>query len=130
MAANTLALEHAPVAMRLRQVAEKFAIRGRTWSGTATQFLTILETDIPDPLRRQSAWPKNAQSLANKLRRLAPNLREIGIEIEFDRETTRGRQRQITLQLTNDYRPLLPARMTIPDETDLDEADRIDESGE
>jgi len=63
------------------------------WEGTATELLEDLTELVPDKLSKSKVWPKTPQSLSNRLRRLAPVLREIGIEIEFARESNTGRRR-------------------------------------
>jgi hypothetical protein len=92
-AANDLALEASPVASILCSLIESGA-----WKGTATDLLKALNGRASEDIRRQKAWPKNAQSLANLLRRLAPSLRAIGIGLEFWRDIDRARHRMIAIK--------------------------------
>lgn len=52
------------------------------FTGTATALLRRLEEDF-DVDARHRDWPKTASGLSGKLRRLAPELRMVGVEIEF-----------------------------------------------
>lgn len=78
-AANALALEASPVAAVVRA----FMSLNREWAGTATELLKELSLKAHETVRRQRSWPKNARSLSSALRRLAANLREVGLQIEF-----------------------------------------------
>jgi len=77
---HELALEGSHVAGALRTL-----VRQRcSLDLTATELLTQLNRVEPkDSVKRQKSWPKNARSLSSHLRRLAPNLRQIGIDISF-----------------------------------------------
>jgi hypothetical protein len=85
-AANELPLE-SPVAEAIRALP-------MPWTGTATELLKILETYGDDRTLHQKLWPKSPRSLSGTLRRLAPNLRGIGIAVEFD-ERNGGTGRRI-----------------------------------
>jgi hypothetical protein len=95
--AHALALEGSPLTIAIQNL---MASR-TTWQGTATvllQQLVCLRTSQQDSLygngtRAPNGWPSNAQKLSAQLRRLAPNLRDIGIYID----SSRGRVRQITI---------------------------------
>jgi uncharacterized protein YukE len=67
------------------------------WQGTATELLDQLNERAADKLRKGRTWPKTGQALANAIRRVAPNLRQIGIEVEFARLNDRQRTRVVTL---------------------------------
>ena len=61
------------------------------FEGTATELLNHLERDLVDEeTKRKKAWPKGPNALGDQLRRLAPNLRAIGISVEFEK-VRRGR---------------------------------------
>jgi hypothetical protein len=68
-----------------------------SWEGTAKELLAALSGRVGDELRQSKAWPKSAKSISGSVRRLAPTLRAIGIEVEFHREKTSSRRRLITL---------------------------------
>lgn len=70
-----------PVAAAIREL---LTASGGTWSGTMAEVLAELDA------RREGArppvgWPSSAHAMGNKLRRLAPALREIGISTEHGR---------------------------------------------
>ena len=72
--ANTLA---APV--------QELALKGG-FEGTATELLDRLGNLVSEDVRRQREWPKRANTLTGRLRRVAPALRRVGILVEFDRD--------------------------------------------
>ncbi|MDP9366356.1 MAG: hypothetical protein M3Q10_19395, partial [Chloroflexota bacterium] len=91
--ANDLTLEGSPVAQAVRDL-----VVGRTepWLGTATDLLKALEAVVDEQVKKQKAWPASARTLANALRRLAPNLRASGVDVAFEK---RGRQRTRTIRI-------------------------------
>jgi hypothetical protein len=92
--ANALALEVSPVSQAVRDLMKECQER---WEGTATELLNELEDIADDRTKRQKSWPGSAQSLSNKLRRLAPNLRAVGIDVLFD-ERKHGGTRMIRIK--------------------------------
>jgi hypothetical protein len=76
-AANSLALEASPLVTPLTTIAQK------GFHGTATQLLQVLTDKVTDDVRRRRGWPGNGRALSSALRRLAPNLRGIGIDVVF-----------------------------------------------
>jgi hypothetical protein len=76
-AANSLALEASPLVTPLTAIAQQ------GFHGTATQLLQVLTDKVTDTVRRRRGWPGNGRALSSALRRLAPSLRAIGIEIIF-----------------------------------------------
>jgi hypothetical protein len=61
------------------------------WEGTASELLEELNSRASDELKKQYGWPKSPPALGGILKRLAPNLREVGIKTERGS----GRQRRI-----------------------------------
>ncbi len=51
------------------------------WSGSPQQLLDELTKSVDEKISRLPEWPKNARSLSNQLKRIAPNLRSIGVEV-------------------------------------------------
>lgn len=88
-AANSLVLESTAVSAEVWKLIES---RGR-WLGNATELLNKLNSKLGDSRRldqeRQGTWPKNGRALSNVLRRLAPNLRAVGVEITFKKKNRR-----------------------------------------
>jgi hypothetical protein len=95
--ANDLALEADPIVQPLRELVES---SGGAWTGTASALWKELKARSDDEARRQRGWPKAANVLSGNLRRLAPNLRAIGISYRQDRETSGTRRRLIVLTAT------------------------------
>jgi hypothetical protein len=77
--ADDVALEGSPVAQVLLEQTESGLW---PWEGTAAELLERLGRG-KESATRQRAWPKNPRALANVLRRLAPNLRHVGVEVCF-----------------------------------------------
>jgi hypothetical protein len=82
-------IEGDPVAVALGDLMET----RQTWQGTATELLSILRR--PEDSR---GWPKTAQPLTARLKRLAPSLRTMGITIDFTRTSGFMRTRLINLK--------------------------------
>lgn len=79
--ANELALEASVVA---RPLLELLDAQG-SWLGSASELLKALEKRVDDQTKRQNGWPKNPRSLSGHLKRLSPNLRVAGWDIDYDR---------------------------------------------
>jgi hypothetical protein len=54
-----------------------------SWEGTAMELLDQLTAMASDVTRRQKDWPTKPNALSGKLKRVAPALRKVGIEIVF-----------------------------------------------
>jgi hypothetical protein len=93
--ANELALEASVLAAPLRRFAEAHA----PWSGSAADLLASLTPLAGEAAAKGKEWPKKANALSNRLRRLAPNLRATGLAITFERKPGGKRQRLITIAL-------------------------------
>jgi hypothetical protein len=59
------------------------------WTGTASELLQAINSHTPESIQREKAWPKDAARLSARLKRAAPALRRLGIEIEHHRNTAR-----------------------------------------
>ncbi len=66
---------------------------GRPWTGTATELLHSLEVD-PKP----RGWPADGTRLSGRLRRAAPALRSVGVEVEQQRQAGGSRRRLLTVR--------------------------------
>jgi hypothetical protein len=67
------------------------------WSGSASALLTALEERMSPSARRSKSWPKSPGALSGTLRRLAPNLRGVGLPIEFVQQPGTGSRKLIRL---------------------------------
>jgi hypothetical protein len=99
----------------------------KPWEGTASDLLLALEhfaqagASAPPPPTgqgvtmqaptvhsnaiKQKVWPKNARALGNALRRLAPNLRAVGVGVTLDLKIGKARTRMIQLSLLSTGSP-------------------------
>lgn len=85
-------IESDPVAAAVRAL-----MNNRTsWSGTATELLAALANAAGERIAKSKTWPGDARALANRLRRVATFLRQVGIAVEFARV---GRERTRMVQL-------------------------------
>ncbi len=85
-AGNELAIEASPAGKPLID----FCATTPFWTGTATELLMELDRVADDKLKRVRGWPATGRALAGILKRLAPNLRAVGVDVEAGR-TKRGR---------------------------------------
>lgn len=71
------------------------------WRGTAGALLAGLVALVDDETKRDRDWPKRGNRLSGMLRRLAPNLRQVGIWVGWDR-SGHAATRAITLTKNKD----------------------------
>ena len=76
--AHEMALEADPVAVALRTLMESTS----EWEGTPSGLLAKLGEIAGEEATKRKDWPGAASKLTNRLERLAPNLRAIGISVE------------------------------------------------
>jgi hypothetical protein len=126
-AADELTLAASPVAAAIRD----FVAIQRTWEGTATALLAELNVSENEVgARRQKAWPGSPQELSNDLRRLEPNLRRVGIEVEFGREADPKRTRFIRLRKVEPSAVHVVQALDAPDGLDTSDLLRTGRAGE
>lgn len=75
------ALDGDPLAVAIRRLS-------MPWAGTAADLLALLDP----PGRRPRGWPESPRGMSAALRRLAPHLRRVGIDVEMYREAGSGRR--------------------------------------
>jgi hypothetical protein len=68
------------------------------WTGSATDLSAALSQQVDEATRRRREWPKTPTALGGQLRRLAPILRGVGVDVVFHRA---ARQRYITFRYLN-----------------------------
>ena len=88
-AGNELAIEASPVGKMIMKLMSTVS----TWSGTATDLLGALDDLADEKVRRLKSWPQTARKLGGDIKRLAPNLRAVGIEVDFGHQG-RGRRKR------------------------------------
>jgi hypothetical protein len=76
-----LVLEASPVG----EAVQLFMAYRTAWEGTASALLPLLTGVVTEQAAREKSWPKRADVLSGKLRRVAPALRRTGIHVTFDR---------------------------------------------
>jgi hypothetical protein len=85
--AHELALESTAIG----QAIQLFAERHGEWTGRSTELLTALNEVADEPTRKQKGWPTQPHILSGILRRIAPNLRTVGVLVEFPQRSRDGR---------------------------------------
>ncbi len=60
----------------------------RGWTGIATDLLERLADMTHPSLRHGPEWPNGARALSNRLRRLEPTLRHVGVKVEYERTSS------------------------------------------
>ncbi len=88
-----------------------------TYRGTASMLLEGLGSMTPAEITRSAQWPKTPRLFARILRRIAPQLRLIGINIRFDR---RPNAREIKIWNVRDVERPATAEARPPALRDLD----------
>ncbi|MBF6571640.1 MAG: hypothetical protein IVW54_22565 [Candidatus Binataceae bacterium] len=81
-----LALSTWPVYESLRNL----AARDGGFSGTIAQLLKRMNEIAAEDVKREPGWPKSAGWLSNALRQYAPNLRRVGIAVNFETRNAAG----------------------------------------
>jgi hypothetical protein len=90
-------IESSPVAVSIQGLTA-----AEDWEGTATDLLQALSGHVSDEIRKGKAWPKDARTMSGKVRRLAPLLRQSGVDVDF---RTEGHQKTKKIILTRKSRP-------------------------
>ena len=93
-AVHVQSLEASPLTIAIDMLLFEFD----TWTGTATDLRLYLENRAPRRILRDRTWPRGPRALSSALRRLAPSLRTMGVEVEFDRVSGVTRVREITIR--------------------------------
>jgi hypothetical protein len=95
-AGNETAIEAAPIG----RVLIDFVTNAGHWRGTSAELLQELNGRVDEKARKLDGWPKTPRGLRAALTRLAPNLRETGIGVEFPPRISKSRR--ITLIRTGE----------------------------
>ncbi len=86
---------------------------GTEWRGTATELLRTLSAVVGERVSKTRSWPESARALSGRLRRAATSLRQVGIDITFQKEG-RARKRMIRISREADSTGTLPSRPSAP----------------
>ncbi len=114
--AHETALDASPVAGAFRTWFDRR--QSVEWTGTASDLLTELGEVVGEVARNRQDWPKSGRGLSGVLRRLAPNLRAVGIDVLFDTEGRGNDKRRIIVvrRFGNDIDPTDPTVPSQPGE--------------
>lgn len=85
-----LALEGDTIAAVLPAFMDKQS--DQVWIGSATKLLKELAALVSEAEQKHESWPKRANNLSNRLRQLAPDLRRVGIDVQFPKSHKTGRR--------------------------------------
>jgi hypothetical protein len=108
--ADETALDSDPVAVAVRDL---MATR-EEWGGTATELYSTIAELVDEDVRRSRAWPSAPNSLSNRMKRIAPSLRETGIEYADERSPGGSRTRKKSLKkIPETDRPGRPERPSL-----------------
>jgi hypothetical protein len=111
--AHEVVVESSPVGQAVRALVEEVE-----WTGTVSELLETLTNRVAEATKRSKAWPTSARALSGALRRLAPNLRALGVEVSFLDRTERGRQVKLTQSRSGNDRQNIQPRPDGPDGPD------------
>ena len=67
------------------------------WEGTATDLIDAVAARITEQHRRGPTWPRSPRAMGEQIRRLAPDLRRMGIEVVAGERAGHERRRMIKL---------------------------------
>ena len=83
------------------------------WTGSATDLLSELEAVADEKTRRLKGWPQSARTLSGQLKRLAPNLRGVGIEVGFG-TAGRGQDKRRSITIAKVAESSVPTVPSVP----------------
>jgi hypothetical protein len=83
---------------RVASAVRKLLASEREWTGTATDLLKDLSGEVGDQIAKSKDWPQNPRAMSGCVRRLAPALRKVGIDVAFPHEKDKKRTRTILLR--------------------------------
>jgi hypothetical protein len=90
-----------PQQLRCREKRWEYGDGKEVWQGTASE-LQIDLREFGGELMSSKAWPNTPGQLSGRLRRVAPLLRQVGIEVDFVRV---GRERDRIIRITTTTTP-------------------------
>jgi len=74
------------------------AIEGGRFEGEMAELLNRLGNIVDDSAKKQKGWPKTARGLSGQLRRLAPNIRLAGFELNFGQTSGTNSRRVVSIR--------------------------------
>jgi hypothetical protein len=97
---------------------------GNTWAGTASDLLARLNA-AKDEGRPPAGWPKSARGLSSHLRRIAPAMRQTGLEVEYSKGGGKKNARIITLRQTTPKDRIEPSEPSEPSKVHATQANFV-----
>jgi hypothetical protein len=91
------------------QAVVRFMASRSEWTGPARDLLEQLAPSVSERDRESRAWPGAAHVLSARLRRAAPVLRELGVDVDADVSEGRGRDKRRVLALRGIAKPSVPS---------------------
>jgi DNA polymerase-1 len=89
--ANEHVLDDSLVACVLFKLVDQW--NGQPWEGTSKELRELLDDAAGEKTCKEKLWPKTPKGVSNALRRLKPNLRRAGVDVNFPpREARTGRR--------------------------------------
>ena len=90
-------IEGSDLAIAVRELVSRFDDEEPEYNGTPTDLLVKLNliADVNNIDRRNKYWPKTAARLSYNLKILLKTLREVGIEVVWERDTSTKKSRRI-----------------------------------
>lgn len=88
--ADAKAIEDNRIASLVRDLAKDEGV----WTGTASSLLKRFNKEVGERVLRSKDWPQTAKGMGGRIRRAAPALRRVGIQIDYHRS---GNARMITI---------------------------------
>src|SRR5262249_10923600 len=92
------------------------------WVGTATELFDVLTNKVADTITKSKDWFSRPKQVSDVLRRLAPGLRRVGIEVTFLKQ---GRNRTRLIEI----RPIPASAASAGPNSDIDLADAEADTG-
>jgi hypothetical protein len=74
----------------------------KEWEGIARELLASLEARAGEKAVVAKGWPRSPRALSGTLRRLAPELRKVGVDVVFDHRENHTGARKIQITLTHE----------------------------
>ena len=122
--AQDVILEASSVGEPLRDMAEALG----AWEGTSTDLLAALSERVSEDTRRSKAWPKTARAMSAAVKRLAPTLRAVGLEIDYARGKDLKRLRLIRIEFKREETTVQTVQPSTAPAERLDGMDGMDDS--
>jgi hypothetical protein len=94
-------MEADPIAEAIRAVLSESSDH---WEGTASQLLEMVNAQVAPEVKNERGWPRDAARLSGRLKRVAPALRRVGVEIDTVREGRAGTRKLILREVPENGR--------------------------